>query len=126
MGALNDIAASRAKELTDQRIDEEDDLEDVTYGKVTSKSRGAVLVESNTMTLTLGGGKFSNKYLGAMLKASPSELSNRDKVILADPAMRAEVTKYAKDNNKFRDDLADLYQTMTLLGSSYENLKLQD
>lgn len=131
VGSLNDIGQTRATKLKEQSLDDDDefaeDLDDVTYGKVQSRKRGAVLVSSNVSLLTLGGQKFSNAYLAAMLKAKkPEELSQRDQAILGNAAMRAEVEKYAANNGKFVNDCADLFQRVSLLGSSFESLKLED
>lgn len=134
IGSLNDIGQSRAAKLREDAIDDEEeeedsaeDLEDVTYGKVQSKKRGAVLVSSNVSLLTLGGQKFSNAYLGAILKSKDaSKLSERDRVILGDKEMLAEVQKYAGNNGKFTTDIADLFQKISLLGSSFESMKLED
>lgn len=134
VGSLNDIGQSRAKKLRESAISdsEEDDMDldsaadrdDVTYGKVQSKKRGAVLVETNVSLLTLGGQKFSNSYLKAILNAKDkSKLSQRDTVILADKDMRAQVQRYADNNSKFINDAADLFQKISLLGSSFETMK---
>lgn len=132
VGSLNDIGQSRAAKLREQEIADADDddtgeFDDVTYGKVSTKKRGAVLVESNVSLLTLGGQKFSNSYLKAILKAKDrSTLSQRDGVILDDKDMRAQVAQYADGNGKFVNDVADLFQRLSLLGSSFESMKLQD
>lgn len=132
IGSLNDIGQSRAEkiketEISDEDEDDADGIDDVTYGRVTSKKRGAVLVSSNVSSLTLGGQKFSNAYLSAILKTkNPSELSQRDRAILGDKEMLAEVQRYAGNNSKFTTDIADLYQKISLLGSSYESMKLED
>ncbi|CAN8073692.1 unnamed protein product [Agarophyton chilense] len=131
IGSLADIGQNRAAKMKSVAIGEDDeeefdDLDDVTYGKVTRSKRGAVLVSSNVSQLTLGGQKFSNAYLAAILKAKdPTQLSQRDQVILGDKQMLAEVQKYAGNNSKFTNDVADLFQHISLLGSSYESLKLQ-
>lgn len=130
IGSLNDIGQSRVSKIKALDADDEDDedvedLDDVTYGKVTSAKRGAVLVSSNVSQLTLGGQKFSNAYLAAIFKAKdPSRLSQRDQAILGDKAMLAEVQRYATNNSKFTNDVADLFQAISLLGSSYESLRL--
>lgn len=131
VGILNDIAQARSLELAKiaENADEDEDLEDVTYGKVTGRKRGAVLVSSDVSQLTLGGGKFSNKYLQALLKQSKqdaSKLSEREKIIMGNPALAAQVEKYAGNNSKFVADASALYERMTLLGSSFENLKFED
>lgn len=133
VGSLTDIGNARAEKMRADAIDDEDDDvavdedDDVTYGRVSSKKRGAVLVSSNVSLLTLGGQKFSNGYLSAMLKTKDvGKLTQRDREILGNEAMRAEVQKYAGSNGKFINDMADLFQRMTLLGSSYESLKLED
>ncbi|KAI0557570.1 l-ascorbate peroxidase [Gracilaria domingensis] len=131
IGSLADIGQSRTEKMKEVAVDDEDeeqleDLDDVTYGKVTSTKRGAVLVSSNVSQLTLGGEKFSNAYLKAILKAKDlNQLSQRDQAILGDKSMFAEVQKYAGNNGKFTNDVADLFQQISLLGSSYESLKLQ-
>lgn len=135
IGSLNDIGQSRAAKLAKDSIDDgldEDDLDsvgdfdDVTYGKVQSKKRGAVLVETNVSQLTLGGQKFGNGYLKAILKAKDrNTLSQRDVAILDDPQMKAVVQKYADNNSKFSNDVADLFQKVSLLGSSFQSLTLE-
>lgn len=135
IGSLNDIGQSRAaklaKESIDDGLDEDDldsvgDFDDVTYGKVQSKKRGAVLVETNVSQLTLGGQKFGNGYLKAILKAKDrNTLSQRDVTILDDPQMKAVVQKYADNNSKFSNDVADLFQKISLLGSSFQSLTLE-
>lgn len=133
IGSLNDIGQSRAEKIKAVAIeDDEDDefaedVDDVTYGKVQSKKRGPVLVSSNVSSLTLGGQKFSNAYLNALLKSkNPSELSQRDRVLLGDKEMVAEIQRYAGNNGKFISDIADLFQNISLLGSSFESMKLED
>lgn len=139
VGFLNDVGQSRAAKLRESAIDDEDeddadmdadaiaDRDDVTYGRVQSKKRGAVLVETNVSLLTLGGEKFSNSYLKALLKAKDkSQLSKRDIVILDDKEMHAQVQKYADNNSKFVNDVADLYQKVSLLGSTFETMKFRD
>lgn len=132
IGILSDIGQSRAAKLKSAAIEEDEDefaedLDDVTYGRVQSKKRGPVLVSSNVSQLTLGGQKFSNAYLGALLKTKdPSELSQRDRVILEDKEMAAQVQRYASNNGKFTNDVADLFQRISLLGSSFESMKLED
>ena len=132
IGSLNDIGQSRlakmkATEITDDEDEDEEDTGDLTYGKVTSKKRGPVLVSSNVSLLTLGGQKFSNAYLNAIVKSkTPDKLSQRDKTILEDKEMLAEVQRYAANNSKFINDVADLYQKISLLGSSFESMKLED
>ena len=132
IGSLNDIGKARAEKLREQALDvdeedEEDLVDDVTYGKVTSTKRGPVLVSSNVSNLVLGGQKFSNAYLSGILKAKNRDgLSQRDRVILEDKEMMAEVQRYAGNNAKFANDVADLYQKISLLGSSYESMKLED
>lgn len=131
IGSLNDIGQSRVTKLKAQAVEDdengdEDDPNNVIYGKIGAKKRGAVLVSSNVSQLTLGGQKFSNAYLGAILKAKDqSQLSQRDKTILGNSGMLAEVQRYAGNNSKFTSDVADLFQSISLLGSSYESLKLQ-
>lgn len=127
IGSLNDIGQSRAQQKVGEEADEEDvDLDDVTYGKVSGKGkRGAVLVESNVSLLTLGGQKFSNSYLKAIVKAKDrSGLSQRDVAILEDGEMRGHAEAYAANNGKFVNDVADLYQKVSLLGSRFESLTL--
>lgn len=130
IGSLNDIGQNRLAKIKALEADDDDDediedLDDVTYGKVTRANRGAVLVSSNVSQLTLGGQKFSNAYLAAILKATdPSTLSQRDRAILGDKEMLAEIQRYAKNNSKFTNDVADLFQAVSLLGSSYESLRL--
>eukprot|EP00173_Palmaria_palmata_P000024 Plantae.Rhodophyta-Palmaria_palmata.ctg10122.p1 GENE.Plantae.Rhodophyta-Palmaria_palmata.ctg10122~~Plantae.Rhodophyta-Palmaria_palmata.ctg10122.p1 ORF type:complete len:128 (+),score=36.54 Plantae.Rhodophyta-Palmaria_palmata.ctg10122:53-436(+) len=111
-------------DIADENVDE------VTYGKVTSKKRGAVLVSSNVSNLTLGGKKFGNFYLKALLEAKKQgkldDLSDRDRAIISSPEMLPFVEQYASNNSKFTDDVADLFQRMSLLGSNFESLRLQD
>lgn len=135
IGSLNDIAQNRLAKLKAALIssddDDEDDLaedaNDVTYGKVQSKRRGAVLVTTNVSTLTLGGQKFSNAYLNALLKSkNKDQLSQRDRALLDDKEMYAEIQRYAANNNKFTNDVADLFQKISLLGSSFQSMKLED
>ncbi len=122
VGSLNTSAQARVEKMRASEIDDGDDedeesVEDVTYGKVTSKKRGPVLVSTNVSLLTLGGQKFSNEYLKAMLKAKDvGSLTQRDRVILGNDEMRAQVQRYAGNNSKFINDTADLFQRMTLLG----------
>lgn len=128
IGALSSIASARLEELAaldDDELDSEEEA-DVTYGRVTTSKRGPVLVSSNVSLLTLGGKKFSNAYLKALLTQDSSNLSDRDRTILGNEEMRAQVAKYAGNNNKFVNDLGDLFERLTLLGSSYESLKLED
>jgi hypothetical protein len=141
-GSLTDIAKQRlATKMATRQVDEEEedaedllaaglDVDDVTYGKVTSKKRGAVLVSSNVSNLTIGGSKFSNGYLKLMLDAKKrgnlDSLSDRDRAILASPEMLPYVEQYAANNGKFLDNVADLFQRMSLLGSNFESLRLQD
>lgn len=132
IGYLNDIGQSRAEKLKAIALeadedDEAEDVDDVTYGKVQSRKRGAVLVSSNVSSLTLGGQKFGNAYLSALLKSkNPSELSQRDRALLGDKEMLAEIQRYAGNNAKFINDIADLFQKISLLGSSFDSLKLED
>lgn len=134
IGSLNDIGQNRAEAIkktaiTDEEDEDEDsaDLDDVTYGKVQSKKRGAVLVSSNVSQLTLGGQKFSNAYLNAILKSkNTDQLTQRDRAILGDKEMNSELQRYAGNNGKFTNDVADLYQKISLLGSSFESMKLED
>lgn len=133
VGSLNDIGQSRAEKLrataiTDDDDDEDEDgVDDVTYGKVASKKRGAVLVSSNVSLLTLGGQKFGNSYLAAILKAkNPDELSQRDRALLEDKETLPYLQKYAGNNGRFINDMADLFQQISLLGSSFESMKLED
>lgn len=133
IGSLNDIGQSRAEKMRATAIEDDedeefaDDFDDVTYGKVQNKKRGAVLVSSNVSLLTLGGQKFGNGYLNAILKSkNPSELSQRDRALLEDKEMLPEIQKYAGNNSKFVNDIADLFQKLSLLGSSFESLKLED
>lgn len=153
VGSLNDIGQTRAAKLRESAISDDDDEEedddvtskdDVTYGKVQAsgepggsrKRRGAVLVETNVSLLTLGGQKkFGNDYLKAMLKAakdesssssSDSKLSKRDRELLNDKEMREMVQRYADNNGRFVNDMADLYQKVSLLGSSFESMTLRD
>lgn len=132
IGSLNDIGQSRlakmkATEITDDEDEDSEDASDLVYGKVSSKKRGPVLVSSNVSLLTLGGQKFGNAYLNAIMKSKTSDkLSQRDKTILDDKEMLAEVQKYAANNSKFINDVADLYQKISLLGSSFESMKLED
>lgn len=115
VGALNAIAKARLEVLA--REDDEMDEEDVTYGRVTGGKRGAVLVATNVSDLTLGGAKFSNQYLKALLKRDAKELGAMDATILQSDEMKAEVAKYAGSNSKFINDLGDLFQRVTLLGT---------
>lgn len=124
LGALTDIAEKKAAELAEIAESDLEDEDDVTYGKVSGGKRGPVLVSTNVSTLTLGGGKFSNAYLKALLKQDASKLSERDRIILNTPELKSELTKYANNNNLFVNDLANLYERLTLLGSAYENEKL--
>ncbi|KAA8496679.1 L-ascorbate peroxidase 2, cytosolic [Porphyridium purpureum] len=98
---------------------------DLTYGKVTKKTRGAVLVETNVATLKLPGTKFDNSYLKELLalkkKGDLSELSARDKAMLDDPELFAELQKYAANSKLFVNDFADLYEKCTMLGVKYES-----
>lgn len=131
VGILNDIGQSRAAILKKNAITEDDaevdEFDDVTYGKVQGGKRGPVLVSSNVSLLTLGGKKFGNAYLTAILKAKdPSVLSQRDQVILGDKDMRAQVQMYAENNSKFINDIANLYQKISLLGSQFESMTLTD
>lgn len=131
IGSLNDIGQDRLTKLRAAAIEEEDEDEfsedDVTYGRVQSKKRGPVLVSSNVSSLTLGGKKFSNAYLGALLKAKDSgQLSQRDEALLQDKETLAEIQRYAGNNSKFTTDVADLFQKISLLGSSFESMKLED
>lgn len=133
IGVLSDIGQSRAEKAKSVAIvDEEDEdfaenEDDVTYGKVQSKKRGAVLVSSNVSQLTLGGQKFNNAYLTALAKAKDaSTLSQRDRAILEDKEMNAELQRYAANNGKFTTDIADLFQRMSLLGSTFESLRIED
>ena len=125
VGSLSDIAqgrVERARAMRAEDDDEEDeDLElgsgDITYGKVSSRKRGPVLVSSNVALLTLGGQKFSNGYLKALLQdKNRDKLAKRDREILANKEMLAEVQRYAANNTKFVNDTADLFQKVTLLG----------
>lgn len=138
-GSLTDIANARVAKLAAQAIDAEDEDEDdyvagaaddVTYGKVSTKKRGPVLVSSNVSNLTLGGAKFSNDYLkfmrDAKKKGQEGELSDRDRVILASSEMSPFVEQYAAKKGKYLDDVADLFQRMSLLGSSFESLRIED
>lgn len=136
IGSLNDIGQIRATKLQEQAIasgeDDADgdesvgDFDDVTYGKVQRKKRGAVLVESNVSLLTIGGQKFGNGYLKALLKVKDaSAISQRDRAILENAQMRAVVQQYADNNSKFLTDVADLFQKLSLLGSEFESMKLE-
>lgn len=137
-GALADIAKQRMEKLAAMAPVDEDEfgdiadenVDEVTYGKVTSKKRGAVLVSSNVSNLTLGGKKFGNFYLKALLEAKKKGqfdgLSDRDRAIISSPEMLPFVEQYASNNSKFTDDVADLFQRMSLLGSNFESLRLQD
>lgn len=136
IGSLNDIGQNRASKLRSESIDEDDfgsddldsvgEFDDVTYGKVQNKKRGAVLVETNVSLLTLGGQKFGNGYLKAILKAKDrSSLSQRDVAILEDAKMKEVVQRYADNNSKFVNDMADLFQKISLLGSSFQSLTLE-
>ena len=40
--------------------------------------------------------------------------------------MLAQVQRYADNNGKFVNDVADLFQKASLLGSSFESMTLQD
>lgn len=134
IGSLNDIAQNRLAKLKAAAIPNEDededlvdDVDDVTYGKVQSKKRGAVLVTTNVSTLTLGGQKFGNAYLNALVKSkNKNQLSQRDRALLDDKEMYAEIQRYAANNNKFINDVADLFQKISLLGSSFQSMKLED
>lgn len=134
VGSLNSIGQQRAAKLREAAMDRDEDegeditsSDDVTYGKVQSKKRGAVLVETNVSLLTLGGQKFGNEYLKALLKnKDETQLSRRDLEILGDKKMRAVVQQYADNNGKFVNDVADLYQKVSLLGSSFESMALRD
>lgn len=132
VGSLNDIGQNRAEKLrADALVDEDEDeaegVDDVTYGKVATKKRGPVLVSSNVSLLTLGGQKFSNGYLSAILKSKkPEELSQRDRALLEDKETMPYIQKYAGNNGKFVNDIADLFQQISLLGSSFESMKLED
>lgn len=140
-GSLSDIAKQRLAKIAAEKIvmddeDEDDlraqglDVDDVTYGRVTAKKRGAVLVSSNVSNLTIGGVKFSNGYLKQILDAKKKnkteDLSTRDQAILSSPEMLPYVELYASKNGKFCDDVANLFQKMSLLGSNFESLRLQD
>lgn len=123
VGSLNDIGQSRASAKADSLVDEDEEedelgtIEDVTYGRVQSKKRGPVLVSTNVSQLTLGGQKFSNAYLAAMVKAKDKDqLTQRDRVILNNRDMLAEAQRYAANNSKFVNDTANLFQRITLLG----------
>lgn len=137
---MTDIANARVAKKEASRIDEEEDeddddyvagaADDVTYGKVSTKKRGPVLVSSNVSSLTLGGAKFSNDYVkfmrDAKKKGQETSLSDRDRAILASPQMSPYVEQYASNKGKFMDDLGDLFQRMSLLGSSFESLRIED
>jgi L-ascorbate peroxidase len=137
-GSLSDIGRTRLAKLTaeaDKRMDDgeddyDDGLDDVTYGKVSSKKRGAVLVSSNVSALTLGGAKFSNAYLKFILdakkKGNLDALSDRDRAIVTCQDMIPIVEQYANNNRKFLDDVGALYEKISLLGSQYESLKFAD
>jgi hypothetical protein len=138
-GSLNSIAQARLVKLAADKAmsgEEDDDDEfgnstdDLKYGKVQTKKRGPVLVSSNVSNLTLGGAKFSNGYLKAMLdakkKGKEAELSDRDRALLTNPETLAMVEQYAANNNKFCTDVADLYEQVSLLGVEYENLRMAD
>lgn len=139
-GALADIAKQRVEKLAaaaavaggDDEFGDvgDENVDDVTYGRVTAKKRGAVLVSSNVSNLTLGGKKFGNFYLKALLEAKKKGkldgLSDRDRAIVSSREMLPFVEQYASNNSKFTDDLADLFQRMSLLGSNFESLRLQD
>lgn len=139
--SLADIAKQRLAKVaaTQAALEDEDeddllaqglDVDDVTYGRVTAKKRGAVLVSSNVSNLTIGGVKFSSGYLKQMLEAKKKnkvdELSTRDQAILSSSEMMPYVEFYASKNAKFCDDVANLFQRMSLLGSNFESLRLQD
>lgn len=135
IGSLNDIAQNRMEKLKatsiadveDEDDDSAEDANDVTYGKVQNKKRGPVLVSTNISTLTLGGQKFSNAYLNALLKSkNMNQLSQRDKALLDDKETYAEIQRYASNNNRFVNDIADLFQKISLLGSSFQSMKLED
>jgi len=132
-GVLKSLGDKKAEALAKQRAMEGDDDDlfndaDVTYGRVARKKRGAVLVDSNVATLTLAGTKFDNAYLKELLALEKAgkldQLSVRDKTILSDPSMRAEVVKYAANSKLFANDFANMYERMTLLGSKYVDTKL--
>lgn len=138
LGSLADIAQTRMAKLEEERalrddeddVDLEDSVDDVTYGKVETKKRGPVLVSSNVSRLTLGGAKFSNAYLKSLLdakkKGKTSGLSDRDRNILSSSETLPYVEEYASNNSKFANDVADLFEKITLLGSQYESLKFSD
>jgi len=140
VGVLGDIGASREEANAAMAGDaEEDEIDAVTYGDSAAdsdvgaigvkKRKGAVLVNSNVSTLTLGGKvKFGNEYLKALLAADKAgkkgDLSVRDREVLADPACRAMVEKYAGNNKAFANDFANAFERMSLVGSRYESVKL--
>jgi L-ascorbate peroxidase len=137
-GSLNDISRTRLAKLSAEAakgIDDEDDeyndgLDDVTYGKVRSKKRGAVLVSSNVSALTLGGAKLSNAYLKFLVdtkkKGKLDGLSDRDRAIVSSAEMMPIVEQYANNNRSFLSDVGALFEKISLLGSQYESLKFTD
>ena len=140
VGVLGDIGASREAANAAMAGDaEEEEIDAMTYGDSAAdsgvgaigvkKRKGAVLVNSNVSTLTLGGKvKFGNEYLKALLAADKAgkkgDLSVRDREVLADPACRAMVEKYAGNNKAFTNDFANAFERMSLVGSRYESVKL--
>lgn len=141
VGVLGDIGASREEANAALAGDaEEEEVDAMTYGGGPTgnedvgavgvkKRKGAVLVNSNVSTLTLGGKtKFGNGYLKALLAAEKAgkkgTLSTRDRVVLEDPACRAALEKYAGNNKAFSNDFANAFERMTLLGTRFESVKL--
>lgn len=135
-GSLFDIAKSRvekkeAEALAQSELDDDEEglaaTDDLTYGTVKTRKRGAVLVSSNIADLTLGGAKFSNAYLKLLVdakkKGNLAALSDRDREIMSSPDMLPFVEQYASNNNKFRTEVGQLCERVSLLGSQYESLK---
>lgn len=141
VGVLGDIGASReeANAALAGSVEEEE-VDAMTYGSGPTnnedvgavgvkKRKGAVLVNSNVSSLTLGvKTKFGNGYLKALLAAEKAgkkaTLSLRDRVVLEDPACRAALEKYAGNNKAFANDFANAFERMSLLGTRFESVKL--
>jgi hypothetical protein len=66
----------------------------------------------------IGKGDFSSKYLSGLLR-SKGVSDKLGACLLADGACRALVEKYASNEPAFKQDVAEVYLRLTLLGEVY-------
>lgn len=134
--AMTDIATKQNAVLLAKKEEEDPYAEslfgdggDLTYGAVTKKGKSAILVDSTVSSLKIKGSKFDSSYIKALLqaqKSSPDSLSTYDKAVLADPECQPWITKYAENNRAFVNDYGDCFESLTLLGSKFEQAKIRD